>query len=254
MHIGRGNTKSKTEAMYSPPSLEARHYTNLNLDERIPVKDGYITMTSKFKYLGSWISNNLKDDHEVDTRIAKGKAQIGALRALFNSKYVPMITKYRTYCAIPLNTVLWGCESWSVSERIKQRLSVFHHQSIRSILGINMFHVEAFSITNEQVRSWFCNSPCIIDMMIKRQLGWIGKVARMEPSRMPKMLLNSWIHHPRKPGRPQISYRNTYAQAIATILPIDEEAPASQWVPVAKDKVKWNSMIKTWCDQQKTIM
>ena len=65
MHIGQDGKKSKTEAMYVPRSLQEDQRLP-NLDEQIPCMDGYITLTDKFKYLGSWISDTLKDDFEVD--------------------------------------------------------------------------------------------------------------------------------------------------------------------------------------------
>jgi hypothetical protein len=122
------------------------------MNERIPVSDGYITMNDKFKYLGSWVKDDLRDDHEVSVQIAKATAQMVMLRKYFNCPYVELGMKYRTYLAIPLKTVLRGCESWAVFEGIKRRLSVFHHRSVRKILEIQKVHTAMFEITNEQTR------------------------------------------------------------------------------------------------------
>jgi hypothetical protein len=248
MHIGRDGGKSKTEAMYFPPSLQEGEYQAVDLSQRIPVQDGYITMTKQFRYLGAWIKNDLRDDHEIDIRIGKAKSQMGALKAFFKSPHISREAKYKIYTAIPLNTVLWGCESWSMTERIKKRLEAFHHTSIRSILGINMYHVEHHRIQNESVRQWFGNIPNITDITSRRQLLWIGKIARMGEEKIQKKLIMSWIQHPRKAGRPQITYRNTYAQAINRVIPDCDpiKGVANTWTLIAADNDNWSQHISNW--------
>jgi hypothetical protein len=138
---------------------------------------------------------NLPDDHEVSVRIAKAAAQMAMLRKYFNCPYVELGMKYRTYLAIPLNTVIWGCEPWAISEGIKRRLSVFHHRSVQKIQKV---HTAMFEITNEQTLMHFCNIPDIGEIMIKRQLQWIGRIAKMKEDRAPRKLVLSWIVNPHK--------------------------------------------------------
>ncbi len=40
--------------------------------------------------------------------------QIGALIPFFRNKAIDMATKRQTFLAIPVNTVLFGCESWAL--------------------------------------------------------------------------------------------------------------------------------------------
>jgi hypothetical protein len=50
--------------MYCPQSLQAEKYLEVDLDEKVPVRDGYITFTPRhFKYLGSWILDTVQDDY-----------------------------------------------------------------------------------------------------------------------------------------------------------------------------------------------
>ena len=130
IHIGRDGGKSKTEAMYCPQSLQAEKYLELDLDEKVPVRDGYITFTQHFKYLGSWISDTLQDDYELDIRLKRAKGQMGSLKPFFRCPGIELATKYKVYMAIPVNTALWGCESWSMTEKMRRRIRAFHHQSI----------------------------------------------------------------------------------------------------------------------------
>jgi hypothetical protein len=59
IHIGRVRGKSKTEAMYCPHSLQAEKYLKLDLDKKVPVRDGYITFTQQTLYK---MTTNLRSD------------------------------------------------------------------------------------------------------------------------------------------------------------------------------------------------
>jgi len=220
-----------------------------DLTEKIPVADGYVTLTSSFKYLGSWISDTLQDECDLDVRIKKASSQMGALRPLWKCPYIPLEIKRKVYLAISSNTVLWGCESWAITEKMRRRLEAFHHRSLRMVLGITMWHVEQFGITNTRIRQEM-QVPNIMDYVTKQQLQWIYKVVNMDDSRAPKKLLTSWIHHKRKVGRPQITYKNSYACALSEMLPdVDPTVGRNKdWLECAKNPAEWKAAFNEWWD------
>ncbi len=68
MHIGKGNTPSKTEAMYFPaPKQQQRPEDTANFD----VAAGFVFFTQEFRDLGSIIHSSLRSDVYVNTRIKK---------------------------------------------------------------------------------------------------------------------------------------------------------------------------------------
>jgi hypothetical protein len=195
MHYGKDCGKSKTKAMYFPPNLQLQNYMSEEeaQNKRFPVQDRYVTMTKCLKYLGSWITDDLRNNYEVEVRLKKAAQQVGALAPLFHSKSIPLQTKYLVYMAIPLNTTLWGCKSWSMTGNMERRLTTFHHTTIRRILGMNGVDNQVeHRIKNKDIRRWFYSIADILDMIMKRQLQWIGKVAWMDHSQMPQNLLMSW--------------------------------------------------------------
>ena len=48
--------------------------------QRATIEDGYIEFTKHFKYLGSHISYNLKDDYEIEQRATKAYQNMGMLK------------------------------------------------------------------------------------------------------------------------------------------------------------------------------
>jgi len=251
MHIGSDTDKSKSEAMFFPPDLSPAH--DLLVGTTFPIHHGHIHYTDSFRYLGSIITPSLRDDVEVTTRIAKATAQLGAMKDVFRHRSIDLPTKQRLYMSIQIGTVLWGCESWSITADTQRRLEVFHHRAIRWILNINMFEVEAHRITNPAIRHRFCNIPCITDIITRRQLRWIGKLAQMPDTRLPRKFLAAWVPHPRKPGQPQHTLRKTMAHSIRQIIPtLSYEAKLNEWLHWASDRATWNTRINDWWATTKT--
>jgi hypothetical protein len=248
MHIGKNGKKSKTEAMYFPPKLLTKNDTpEVTPEDTFPVKDGYVGFTDKFKYLGSFITTDLKDKHEIEKRVQKATVQMNELRHLWRNKNVKKDIKVWMYLSLPVNTLLWGCESWTMTAQSIRILESFHTKSIRKILGISMLNVEALKITNIMVRREFNNITTMENMIKKRQLIWIGKLARLPESRLPRQLLAAWVQNPRKRGKPQLTLRNTMAKAIETIIPsAGMEATLLEWLPWAEDNKAWDSLVTTW--------
>eukprot|EP00957_Ditylum_brightwellii_P013781 1038542-Ditylum_brightwellii.AAC.1 len=67
MHIGTDSTytDSKTEAVcFPPPCLDLSMFDT----SPVPVLNGYVAYTTKFKYLGSYVTSNLLDTYDVKNR------------------------------------------------------------------------------------------------------------------------------------------------------------------------------------------
>ena len=152
MHIGVDGGKSKTEAMYYPPTLEEASKMKNEApgaeEATFAVNEGHITFTRKFKYLGSLITQDLKDNDDIVRRINQASAQIRELTNIWMLKDITTEFKKMLYIQLPLNTALWGAESWTLTADNERRLESFHHKPIHQIININMFEVEAERITN----------------------------------------------------------------------------------------------------------
>ncbi len=80
------------------------------------------------------------------------------------------------FLAIPVNTVIYGCESWTLTTDLWRKNSSFSHRMIHWVLGINMFHVQEFHIQNEHI--WNCLSvPDPLDIVRYHQFNQLGKFA-----------------------------------------------------------------------------
>jgi hypothetical protein len=146
MHVGTAAEKSKSVAMYFPATLKETQEQNKNKnllpDVKLNNNNNFIHFVQNFKYLGSIISNDLKEDTEIKARIQKACSVIGAMKFILKNKDVDLNTKIFLYTTAPLQALLWGAESWSLSKTNLNALNVFHHSAIRWILGIKMSQVK----------------------------------------------------------------------------------------------------------------
>ena len=58
---------------------EEKEYALLAMTWLIYVSDVFVLFCPHFKYLGSWLSFSLRDDHDVERQIGAANASMGAL-------------------------------------------------------------------------------------------------------------------------------------------------------------------------------
>jgi hypothetical protein len=234
-----------------PPAATPSNFDpNYILPAPFNIADGFISFSNSFLYLSSIITPNLQDDTDVKSKIKKATAQVGSLRSFFRHPHIDLETKTAVYTATALNTVLWVCESWTLTDSIKCSLQVFHHRSLRAILNINMFEVEEQRITNAEIQKR-ANIPDILIFLTRRSLRWIGKLARMPMNRLPCRLLAASVQNPRKRGCPQATLCNTMIDSLQQVLQdqvwvAPDQAPLFEWIDTARDVKLWNDIIDQW--------
>jgi len=104
--------------------------------------------------------DDLTKDAEIEIRIKEAWTQMGMLHHLYKSKDVDRrVLKYLIYLTAPLNTLLWGAESWNLNETNWNKLATFHHSGIRYILNIKWEQMREHKLSNKKVRSRFKNIP-----------------------------------------------------------------------------------------------
>jgi hypothetical protein len=139
MHVGQGNTKSKTEAAFFLISLkeanERSANNTLSPDISLP-NNQHIQFFHNFKYLGTIINTELNEDTEIKTCINKDKSTLGAAKRFLSNKDADIRTKHNIYTSLVLNTALLGCKSWNLSAKNKKQLEALHHSTISRILNI----------------------------------------------------------------------------------------------------------------------
>jgi exonuclease III len=266
IHLGRGSTASKTEAMFFPKPRCDDGSTPPNFS----CADGFISYTRMFKYLGSHIVPGLDSAAEISIRIKKASQAFGALSAsTFRNKDVRKELKGRIYVALVMSILLHGCETWFLREEEYHLIRRFHSGCVRAMCRVSMSQVRRHRIRTStllkelglQHAEYYLESRC---------LRWAGHVARMDMDRLPRMLLTSWCPSSRVRGRPRMSFGHTIKKFIIKLNDKLDDPDATAWDPtltgrdarneqwrwteLASDKNKWRVIIQRtngWREREK---
>jgi len=146
----------------------------------------YFTLDST-TYLGSTVSCTAKIDKELRSRLGKASAAYGKLQQrLWNNRHVFIRVKCKVYRAVGLSSLLYGAETGTIYRTQVKKLSAFMMKQLRDIMLVKWYD----KITNEEILRR-TNLPSMADILIEKNLRWLGHVHKMEHSRLPRQLLYS---------------------------------------------------------------
>ena len=144
-----------------------------------------MTYCLHFKYLGSFLSYNLRDDYDISNRILQANKSFGAMKECYNRPEVTLRSKKLFLRAVQTNLLLWGCEGWALREELLEKLELFVRRKIRTILGINLYDMEDQAITKEDHYTLFDNFPRVEALIDTRRMNLLGKIIRDKVSSPP---------------------------------------------------------------------
>ena len=206
-----------------------------NAMEPVQVDGGVIKMVNKFVYLGSCVSEDSELSEEVSNRIGKVSKAFGCLRQpIFRNQQMSADTKRSVYKAVAMPILLYGSETWVVKSDSLRRLESFHNQCVRSILGVTKHHQWKNRITTRQLASDFGMSESMSAILSRHHLCWLGHVAQMDDSRLPKQILFGEL----LPKRPCHGVKRRWRDLVSLDLKC-MEIPENAWYMLSQDRVKW---------------
>ena len=250
MHVGELKSDgtlipSKTEAVFFPARPTQCAAQDLTPDRIFfgESEQFHIHYTDAFKYLGSHLVPSLSDGYEIDRRLKFAAAQVREMDNTWKSS-MDLRSKKLFFLQIPLNTALFGCEYWALTDSLRAKLSAFYHRGLRRVLGLNMHDVERDRIRNEHLRNKL-GVYDIVDIIRYRQSNFIGKLARMPAHRLPRRMLGAWIPTTRKRGAAPTTTAKTFVDTIQAILGVDtctDHGLLTDWLPFAEQKTDWDRL------------
>ena len=109
-----------------------------------------VEVVKEFVYLGSVISSNTSNRHEADINRRKAIA-IRTMKSLSKVWQMNVSTqlKMRLYDSLILSILLYGSETWALTETQKRKILGFENRALRKILNIDFRQ----HIRNSQGRS-----------------------------------------------------------------------------------------------------
>lgn len=201
------------------------------------INNEQIEEVEKFCYLGSYITGDGGAEEDVKSRIQKARQAFGMLNNIWRSTKYSKNLKLKIFKSNVLSVLLYGCETWKVTNKLVGLLQVFVNKCLRRILRIFWPN----KIENQQL--WTSAKCEQMRIQIKRRKWkWIGHTLRKPVSDIAREALDWNPQGKRKRGRPKMSWRRT----------IEEEAKAEgkTWKEIkalANNRVRWKSFVNALC-------
>ena len=202
--------------------------------EPIVIRGEKIDVEDSFPYLGVNVRIQQSSScEEVALRLSKAVKVYKALyHPLWKRKQVSLETKMAIYRGAVLPSLLYGCETWVLSEIESQRLEVFQMKCLRGILGITKFdHRRNEDILEETKQS------TVGELVTRSRLRWLGHVVRMADDRLPPQLLFGKIAGKSKRGRPLGRWKDMIEKDLK------KRKVQSCWYNVVQDRNEWRKVV-----------
>ena len=155
-------------------------YNNLKLD-----KDNEIELCQEYKYLGVIFYISGTDDKEIRSRVIQARKCIVCLNGILCSKDIRKERKLNIYNAQIKSSLLYGSETWRLTENNKRRVEATEMDALRRSSRISRKH----RIRNVTIRQQIGLEKTIIKEIEQSHLTWYGHVQRMAEGRLPQKSL-----------------------------------------------------------------
>jgi hypothetical protein len=175
-------------------------------EERPPMvlRGEIVEEVQEFKYLGSIFTSVGGDTRDLKNRISKAWGCFHRFkRHVWRQKAFKLGSKLKIYRMTVLPTLLYGGESWALTDEEEEELEKTQMSMLRSIMRISLKDHR----TNVEIRDR-AGVSAIRDILRTARLRWFKKVMEMGDERWPKQVLCGFIlgNNSRPRGRPALRW------------------------------------------------
>jgi hypothetical protein len=225
--------------------------------------------SAQFKYLGAQITDSGGVDAEIRQRVGLAVGVFRRLqRPFFAQRCIALQTRLTVLRQLVLSVLLYGCESWALSQLQLQWLERCLRGFLRQILGVR----RSDRISNETLYLR-CGRPdpkrpgtivpfeSLEIMWRRRVLRWLGHIGRMEDTRLAKQLLWAVLSGGAgRRGRPPPSLPEVYRQQLSFLRGSEDFKKARKkwqaqqeragaelfgfsWLEACQDRDAWRTLV-----------
>ena len=94
----------------------------------------------KFKYLVVTLIKNGKSISEINIRMYTATSALVRLKTIWKSNKISIQTKILLYKSLVLSIMLYGCETWTLTEDLERRIIAFETKSYIPLSLV--YHIE----------------------------------------------------------------------------------------------------------------
>ena len=193
----------------------------------IKIENEAMEEVDEYVYLGQLLTTGNEINKEIDRRVTAGWQRFGQYSEFLRKKSIPLSLKRRIMDGVILPAMTYGAETWTLTNKKKDKLAVAQRSMERAMLNIT----RRDKWRNEHIREK-TKVVDILDKVDKLKWKWAGHVARMKPIKWAKKV-TEWtpMGRTRKKGRPKKRWRDDLTSIAG-----------NNWMRQAQDRTEWKSL------------
>lgn len=196
-----------------------------------------LKIVRNFRYLGSEIADDGRISYEITRRLQKGGNFYQTVKHLICDGKIPEKAKIMMYKMYYVPIMLYGAETWTMTEREWSRMQAGEMRFLRAIKG----KTRRDRIRNEDIRREL-NMESIRGKIENMRIRWFGHMKRMGEDRLPRKMEEMRIEGRRPRGRPRRRWKDAVVNEV--------EKRGYRWRQVEderwwQDRRRWRGIVHT---------
>lgn len=122
----------------------------------------------------SLVSEDGSSTKEIKARIGIATSAMAILASVWKSKTISFLVKVRLYKSLVLSTLLYGCESWTLTADTERRIQSFENKYYRRMLHISYREHRTTDYVRQQVTTRAEEQEPLLSTVKRRKLTWYG--------------------------------------------------------------------------------
>ena len=154
-----------------------------------------LEQVNKFIYLGSMFTSDGRCVQDVRRRIGIAKSAFTSLEKVLKARNIKLELRLRVLKCYVTSTLLYGCETWTLSGDLIKRLEATEMWFLRRMLRISYTD----RVTNTEVLHRTNLQRTLMKDIVRRQMAFFGHVIRKEE--MENLVVTGYVEGKRAKGR-----------------------------------------------------
>ena len=185
---------------------------------------------SSFVYLGSTINTEGSCMQEVIRRLATARNIVQKMTTIWKSRNISKVLKLRVIRSTAFAVATHGCESWTLTKRIQNKVNAFEMWAYRRLLRISWQERKSNTWVLDELQT----NLMLLNQIIARKLNYFGHAIRHQG--LEKLIIQGMLEGKRGRGRPPRSWCDDITDWTGKNL-----AEASH---MAEDRKRWRATMK----------
>ena len=180
----------------------------------ITVHGRSLVQVESFVYLGSLFTSDARCEKEIRRRIGIARSTFTSMIKVLTSGNIDIAVRLRVLKCYVWSTLLYGCETWTISGDMLKKLEAFETWLYRRMLRITWKD----KITNVEVYRRMNTTKSLVNDIVRRQLSFLGHILRKDD--LENLVLTGYVEGKRARGRQRETFL-TYLSKMTEKSPIE---------------------------------